>query len=103
MLDYTKFVFVFQMLDLVSPAQPDCVSLRDLKRCQMASIFFNTFFNLDKYLDMEQRDPFSNLKVCRILTQSGGGKGWGPRVFLCNNSRTPRLNPRQCISLKLLE
>ncbi|KAI5613409.1 serine/threonine-protein phosphatase 2A regulatory subunit B'' subunit alpha isoform X2, partial [Silurus asotus] len=35
------------------------ITLRDLKRCRMAHIFFDTFFNLDKYLDHEQRDPFS--------------------------------------------
>ena len=52
-----------QMFDMISPSQPDCVSLRDLKRCQMAPIFYDTFFNLDKYLDREQKDPFSNLKV----------------------------------------
>ena len=51
------------MLDMICPLQPDSVSLRDLKRCQMSPIFFDTFFNLDKYLDREQKDPFSNLKV----------------------------------------
>ena len=51
------------MLDMIGPAQPGCISLKDLKRCQLAPIFFDTFFNLDKYLDREQKDPFSNLKV----------------------------------------
>ncbi|TTH99998.1 Serine/threonine-protein phosphatase 2A regulatory subunit B'' subunit alpha [Bagarius yarrelli] len=48
-----------QMLDLVKPESQGKITLRDLKRCRMAHIFFDTFFNLDKYLDHEQRDPFS--------------------------------------------
>ncbi|XP_046719310.1 serine/threonine-protein phosphatase 2A regulatory subunit B'' subunit alpha isoform X2 [Silurus meridionalis] len=48
-----------QMLDLVKPESYGKITLRDLKRCRMAHIFFDTFFNLDKYLDHEQRDPFS--------------------------------------------
>lgn len=39
------------------------ITLRDLKRCRMAHIFFDTFFNLEKYLDHEQRDPFAVQKV----------------------------------------
>ncbi|NXA55398.1 P2R3A phosphatase, partial [Nothocercus julius] len=48
-----------QMLDLVKPERDGKVTLRDLKRCRMAHVFFNTFFNLEKYLDNEQRDPFA--------------------------------------------
>lgn len=42
------------------------ISLGDLKRCRMAHIFFDTFFNLEKYLDHEQRDPFAvqKVKIC---------------------------------------
>jgi serine/threonine-protein phosphatase 2A regulatory subunit B'' len=29
----------------------------------MAHIFYNTFFNLDKYIEFEQRDPFATAKV----------------------------------------
>ena len=29
----------------------------------MAHIFYDTFFNLEKYLDHEQRDPFAVQKV----------------------------------------
>ena len=66
------------MLDMIHPAVPGKVSLNDLKRCQMTPIFFDTFFNLEKYLDHEQRDPFASqrdpdsengedlLKVCLI-------------------------------------
>uniref|UniRef100_A0A8D1EN73 EF-hand domain-containing protein n=1 Tax=Sus scrofa TaxID=9823 RepID=A0A8D1EN73_PIG len=48
-----------QMLDLVKPASDGKITLRDLKRCRMAHIFYDTFFNLEKYLDHEQRDPFA--------------------------------------------
>uniref|UniRef100_A0A2K6M315 Protein phosphatase 2 regulatory subunit B''alpha n=1 Tax=Rhinopithecus bieti TaxID=61621 RepID=A0A2K6M315_RHIBE len=48
-----------QMLDLVKPAADGKITLRDLKRCRMAHIFYDTFFNLEKYLDHEQRDPFA--------------------------------------------
>uniref|UniRef100_A0A3B4AQ64 EF-hand domain-containing protein n=1 Tax=Periophthalmus magnuspinnatus TaxID=409849 RepID=A0A3B4AQ64_9GOBI len=47
-----------QMLDLVKPENLGLITLSDLKRCRMAHIFFDTFFNLEKYLDHEQRDPF---------------------------------------------
>ncbi|KAK7870173.1 hypothetical protein R5R35_012731 [Gryllus longicercus] len=49
-----------QMLDMIHPAQPGKISLSDLKRCKMTPIFFDTFFNLEKYLDHEQRDPFAS-------------------------------------------
>lgn len=48
-----------QMLDLVKPSSDGKITLRDLKRCRMAHIFYDTFFNLEKYLDHEQRDPFA--------------------------------------------
>ncbi|XP_068607736.1 serine/threonine-protein phosphatase 2A regulatory subunit B'' subunit alpha [Brachionichthys hirsutus] len=48
-----------QMLDLVKPENQGKITLGDLKRCRMAHIFFDTFFNLEKYLDHEQRDPFA--------------------------------------------
>ncbi|XP_071949420.1 serine/threonine-protein phosphatase 2A regulatory subunit B'' subunit beta-like isoform X1 [Antedon mediterranea] len=51
-----------QMLDLVKPLEGDRISLRDLKACKLAYIFFDTFFNLEKYLDHEQRDPFANIR-----------------------------------------
>ncbi|XP_061651241.1 serine/threonine-protein phosphatase 2A regulatory subunit B'' subunit alpha isoform X2 [Phyllopteryx taeniolatus] len=51
-----------QMLDLVKPESPGKITLGDLKRCRMAHIFFDTFFNLEKYLDHEQRDPFAMQK-----------------------------------------
>lgn len=48
-----------QMLDLVKPEVEGRITLRDLKRCKMSHIFFDTFFNIEKYLNHEQRDPFS--------------------------------------------
>ena len=51
------------MLDMVKPANNDYVTLRDLKACKMAGVFFDTFFNVEKYLDHEQKDPFAPQKV----------------------------------------
>ncbi|XP_025208318.1 serine/threonine-protein phosphatase 2A regulatory subunit B'' subunit alpha isoform X2 [Melanaphis sacchari] len=49
-----------QMLDMVKPKCSGKISLADLKSCKMTPIFFDTFFNLEKYLDHEQRDPFAS-------------------------------------------
>ncbi|CAI9740312.1 serine/threonine-protein phosphatase 2A regulatory subunit B subunit beta-like isoform X3 [Octopus vulgaris] len=51
-----------QMLDLVCPEVPEKITLHDLKSCKMSDVFYDTFFNLDKFLDHEQRDPFTNLR-----------------------------------------
>ncbi|XP_063634009.1 uncharacterized protein LOC134804737 [Cydia splendana] len=48
-----------QMLDMVHPTVEGKITLSDLKRCKLTPIFFDTFFNLEKYLDHEQRDPFA--------------------------------------------
>ncbi|MEQ2191914.1 hypothetical protein XENOCAPTIV_004332 [Xenoophorus captivus] len=46
---------------------PHCkITLRDLKKCKLAHIFFDTFFNIEKYLDHEQRDPFSVIRVRKM-------------------------------------
>ena len=50
----------FQMLDMIMPKKLNVISLQDLRRCRMTPIFFDTFFNLEKYLDHEQRDPFAS-------------------------------------------
>lgn len=47
------------MLDMIKPIKRDSITLSDLKRCKMTSIFFDTFFNLEKYMEHEQRDPFA--------------------------------------------
>jgi len=49
-----------QLTDLASPMIEGKVTLKDLKNCQMAGNFFNTLFNLNKFLAFEQRDPFIN-------------------------------------------
>lgn len=75
------------MLDMVRPEETDKISLRDLKKCRMTPIFFDTFFNLEKYLDHEQRDPFASHRA----------EDDGPEVSaMMENSlrtwaRTPRL------------
>ncbi|CDQ71242.1 unnamed protein product [Oncorhynchus mykiss] len=38
---------------------PGKITLRDLKQCKLSHIFYDTFFNIEKYLDHEQKDPFS--------------------------------------------
>lgn len=48
------------MLDMIKPKTPGRIALSDLKQCKMTPIFFDTFFNLEKYLDHEQRDPFAS-------------------------------------------
>ncbi|XP_059943380.1 serine/threonine-protein phosphatase 2A regulatory subunit B'' subunit beta isoform X4 [Mesoplodon densirostris] len=48
-----------QMLDLVKPQSEGRITLHDLKRCKLASVFFDTFFNIEKYLDHEQREQIS--------------------------------------------
>lgn len=52
--------FQFQMLDMIMPKKLDVISLQDMRRCRMTPIFFDTFFNLEKYLDHEQKDPFAS-------------------------------------------
>ncbi|XP_033637963.1 serine/threonine-protein phosphatase 2A regulatory subunit B'' subunit beta-like [Asterias rubens] len=49
-----------QLFDLVKPQRLDRISLHDLKECKLAYIFFDTLFNLEKYLEHEQRDPFAS-------------------------------------------
>ncbi|XP_059766208.1 serine/threonine-protein phosphatase 2A regulatory subunit B'' subunit beta isoform X2 [Balaenoptera ricei] len=48
-----------QMLDLVKPQSEGRITLHDLKKCKLASVFFDTFFNIEKYLDHEQREQES--------------------------------------------
>ena len=45
---------------MIMPQDRTRIALRDLKLCPMTPIFFDTFFNLEKYLDHEQRDPFAS-------------------------------------------
>ena len=50
---------MLQMLDMIRPWTANNITLKDLKHCKMTPVFFDTFFNLEKYLDHEQRDPFA--------------------------------------------
>lgn len=62
------------MLDLVKPAEAGKIRLKDLKQCKMANVFFDTFINLEKYLEYEQRDPFSNYRDTENPEQSDWDK-----------------------------
>jgi len=46
-----------QVLDFVHPAQPYTVTLADLKQCKLAPLFFDTLFNLAKYIVRETKPP----------------------------------------------
>nr|XP_039270967.1 uncharacterized protein LOC120345546 isoform X1 [Styela clava] len=50
---------ICQIFDIVNPKYPGRVSLKDLKTCKMAHVFFDTFFNIAKYLNNEQKDPLA--------------------------------------------
>ncbi|XP_043426343.1 serine/threonine-protein phosphatase 2A regulatory subunit B'' subunit beta isoform X2 [Prionailurus bengalensis] len=51
-----------QMLDLVKPQSEGKITLHDLKNCKLANVFFDTFFNIEKYLDHEQKEQVSLLR-----------------------------------------
>jgi len=46
----------------------DKITLHDLKNCKNVSLFFDTFFNLDRWLEYEQRDPFQASRVSALLS-----------------------------------
>lgn len=60
-----------QMLDLVKPRSEGRITLQDLKRCKLAGVFFDTFFNIEKYLDHEQKEQIALLR---------DGDGGGPEL-----------------------
>ena len=63
--DFVPFEDILcQMFDLIRPRNRHYVTLGDLKRCKTTHLFFDTFTNLHKYMDREQRDPFANFRVC---------------------------------------
>ena len=47
----------------------DCISLRDLKACGHAKLFFNTLFSFNKFLEHEQFDPLSKVSSS-LLSES---------------------------------
>eukprot|EP00662_Eupelagonemidae_sp_cell21_P007720 gene7720-19822_t len=48
-----------QMTDIIKPANPKEIRLLDLKGCRLSGNFFNSLFNLNKFIAFEQRDPFA--------------------------------------------
>lgn len=58
------------------PSPPGKITLRDLKRCRLAHVFFDTFFNIEKYLDHEQKEQVSLLRVRGVPV--GGREGGVP-------------------------
>lgn len=57
---------LLKMFDMIRPKEEGKIRLSDLKSCSLAPTFFDTFINLDKYLDHEQRDPFTSLRVTAV-------------------------------------
>ena len=39
------------------------IALRDLKACKLAPVFFDTFVNVEKYLQFEQREPTASVHL----------------------------------------
>lgn len=71
------------MFDLVKPQTANIITLRDIKRCKLAPVYFDTFFNLDKWLEHEQKDPFQASRVCiLILLRIHFHSGWGEVTLL---------------------
>lgn len=64
------------------------ITLRDLKKCKLANVFFDTFFNIEKYLDHEQKEQVSLLRV----SVAGGA---GRRPPLHRVTRVCRLGERE--------
>ena len=48
------------MIDLVQPKVENVITLQDLKACGLAHVFFMAFVNLSKFIEYEQRDPFTD-------------------------------------------
>lgn len=73
------------MLDMIKPTTPGCITLADLKRCKMTPIFFDTFFNLEKYMEHEQRDPFAQRDNDDVGIQSAGTLAIAVLILLLSN------------------
>ncbi|XP_077557807.1 serine/threonine-protein phosphatase 2A regulatory subunit B'' subunit beta-like [Haemaphysalis longicornis] len=58
-----------QMLDLVKPKTSSFFALSDLKRCALASVFFNTFINTYEFIHHEVFDPFDADRLRNGFTQ----------------------------------
>lgn len=53
---------------------PGQITLGDLKRCGLAGEFFDAFFNADKFLEHERREPAGPVRVGGA--SCGQGLGW---------------------------
>ena len=71
---------------MIGPKKANMVSLSDLRNCPMTPIFFDTFFNLEKYLDHEQRDPFASQ---RDMDEDGNGVRY-KWIIVSHNSANKR-------------
>lgn len=89
------------MLDMVRPEENDKISLRDLKKCRMTPIFFDTFFNLEKYLDHEQRDPFASHRAEDDGPEVSARTGPSQQVW-ARSSRLPKASKHIHLGIKLL-
>ena len=54
---------ICQALDMINPREPSRITLKDLKASQLTPIFLNTFVNIEKYLEFEQKEPVNTSKV----------------------------------------
>lgn len=80
-----------QMLDMIRPKVYGKISLSDMKNCKMTSVFFDTFFNLAKFLDHEQRDPFAS--------RNHGLDGEEVMYFIILLSGVIKLRMHKCITI----
>ncbi|CAN7976722.1 unnamed protein product [Ixodes persulcatus] len=70
MSDPVSFEDVYrQMIDLVKPRSSSLFALSDLKRCALASVFFNTFINTYEFIHHEIFDPFDADRLRNRSTQ----------------------------------
>lgn len=95
------------------PRSSGKITLHDLKRCKMANVFYDTFFNIEKYLEHEQKEQASLLRVRGAGGMGGAGelgvrcgagqRGQRPVTRVCRrrprvrapSSRTGRNTPRR--------
>ena len=84
------------------------ITLRDLKNSQLTSMFFNTFINIEKYLDYEQRDPVALSRVRRERVRErervcererGRGRGRGREREREGEGRSPNMHIH-CVKYK---
>ena len=81
------------MLDLVKPEQKHLITLRDLKKCRLQHIFFDTFLNAEKYLDrcrffftgiFSKPDFLENSVNLSTAIKNGTGRVGRQKSILCS-------------------